>query len=707
MVMFHADETQVSSVFKQLHRFLADRRCRTMGIALTLVLLVVAFFAAVIPIAYANVRSADWDQHEYLKIALWIAHGGDMTDSNRHPLYPALLAPFAQRDIGFFTTGKLFSIGLGGLGLLLIFWVARHYVGDVGALMVTALLMLNDEYRTAAGHVDVEVLLTPLFFAAWHASGVAARRIIENTSGAIKMAMAAGILSGLCYLAKGTGLIFPVLFGAPLLLFMGLKPLRAKAAWAFATAFVLLALPLWIHNIVHYGAPTYNIITTRCMWLDNWENSYVYDETELPTFGAYWQTHSLGDALERLWNGLTRVAPRQWYTAMRPAFLPDAPWAQWSSLAVGLIVWAGVTYRAARNWAQRGPQYVLSSLGLLAFLLLFAFYHPIGDAARFMGPWLPVVGTAAIWLCRSQERAPKYAPVGAVAGLLVCLTAAGLTLQQPEGVIFQLTTLRAHDQQTSAATTAFMEDILARTHPGERIILGPTHALAEWLTYDRDVRAIPQVRQNWPSFTTWLIEHEARVIALDRESWKRRQPLLNTYWTLTGNGLSATALPPGWTLVRPAAHPCDPCLYAFDPAPYRPENTADFAYAAQAVLAGYTLTPATLMAGTPFTLTLYWQLQQPLTETTHVFVHLLNAGGALAAQHDGPLVLPSGMAEHDQYWAGTRLRDSHPLPPLPPGVYSVRVGLYRWASQTRLTATSAHFPTPDSYPELLHFSIPE
>lgn len=696
------------SIFTRLKNLLSDRRCRIVGVALAVAFIIAAFFAAVIPLAYANVRSADWDQRDYMKIALWITHGGAMTDGNRHPLYPALLTLFARRDMGFFTTGKLLSIGLGGLGLLLVFWVARHYVGNVGALVVTMLLMLNGEYRTAAGYVDVEVLLTPLFFAAWHAAGVAAQRITRNESGAVRAAILAGILSGLCYLAKGTGLVLPVLFGASLLVFLGMRVWRPKAVWAFAAAFALLALPLWIHNTRHYGSPAYNVNTTRYIWLNNWESSYTYDEGELPTFRTYLQTHTPGEVLERLWNGLSLVAPGQWYTAARPVILGDALWAQWGSIVIGLAVLGGVTYRTARNWPIYGPHYVLSVVGLLAFLVLFAFYHPIGDdAARFIVPWAPVMYMAPLWLLKPHLTPPQRAKAGAAVGVMVCLVAAGLTLLRHTDALPQLMTMRVHDQQASAGTVQLMQDILDRTQPGERFILGPTHALAEWLTYDRDVRAIPQVRQNWPSFTTWLVKHEVRVIALDRESWERRQILLDDYWRLTEAGLTATSLPPGWTLVRPESYPCDPCLYTFDPAPYLPDMATDFVYADQAALAGYTLTPPTLSAETPCTLTLHWQLQQSLNETTHVFVHLLDASGALVAQHDGPLVSLSGMTEHDQYRAGTSIRDVHPLPALPPGAYSVRVGLYRWADQTRLVATSANFAVPDSYPELLSMIVSE
>jgi len=291
--------------------------------------------------------------------------------------------------------------------------------------------------------------------------------------------------------------------------------------------------------------------------------------------------------------------------------------------------------------------------------------------------------------------------------MMLCLISVALTLLRYDGAVSQLISMRTHDRQSSVITVRLMQNILDRTQSGDRLILGPTHALPEWLAYDRDVRPIPQVRQNWPSFTTWLVERNVRLVVLDREVWNRRRPLLGVYWTLTEAGLMADSLPPGWKLVAPKVYPCDPCLYTFDSAPYLPEVTANLVYENQAVLGGYNLTPAILSAERAFTLTLHWRLQQDMNENIHVFTHILGADGALVAQHDGPLVDLLGIAEHDQYQVGTRIHDVHPLPPLPSGTYSVRVGLYRWATQIRLTATSTDFSLSSNYPELLRLHICE
>jgi len=45
----------------------------------------------------ANSNSSDYDQRSYLGLAIDIQDGDALTDGNRHPLYPALLAPFAAR----------------------------------------------------------------------------------------------------------------------------------------------------------------------------------------------------------------------------------------------------------------------------------------------------------------------------------------------------------------------------------------------------------------------------------------------------------------------------------------------------------------------------------------------------------------------------------------------------------------------------------
>lgn len=74
---------------------------------------------------------------------------------------------------------------------------------------------------------------------------------------------------------------------------------------------------------------------------------------------------------------------------------------------------------------------------------------------------------------------------------------------------------------------------------------------------------------------------------------------------------------------------------------------------------------------------LYWQATQPVTDMLKVFVHVMDAAGQLVAQHDGIPALWTYST--DRWTVGETVVDFHQVlleTALPPGSYSIRVGLY-------------------------------
>lgn len=638
--------------------------------AFLLILVLAVFVTAVIPAIYQNTASSAWDQRDYLKIALWMSQGDGITDGNRSPLYPLFLAPFASREIAFFTTAKLVSLGIGLAGLGIIFAISRRIVGKLGALLVLILFMANAEYRQAAAFVDVEVLLVPLFLLAWYTGYQAIDRIVSGTSDALTWSIFAGLFAGLTYLAKGTGMLLVLLFAAVLLLILGLDMLRKRGFWAFVFTFILVSLPLWIYNAVRFGNPLFNVNTQHYIWLDSWEESYVYPSDSLPTAVSYLKTHSLAEMAERLWNGLTLVTPKQWYKAARLAGLPESELLVWGTAVLGLLVLLLIGYQVSRTWPDKRVPFLYTLLGLVMFVILFAWYHPISNAARFVLPWIPVIFISLVWWLgkywRGRERPYLLITVSILAAILL--------IQMDSFTL--LPRLYTHDQTASRQPVATIQTILRRTQPGETFILGPTHDQVEWLAYDRTIQPIPLIRQNWPSFSTLLLDENVSTILLDEETFTRRQILLDDYWHLTDDGLTADNLPPGWTLIEPDTFPCATCLFAFDGEVFTPLVRQEMDFAGQVKLLGYTLAPATPLPEQPFTLTLHWQLLAPLTRTTHVFVHILDESGEIVAQSDGPLIADLQYYPDQEFLAGSYVLDDHLLSPLLPGTYAVHIGLY-------------------------------
>jgi hypothetical protein len=105
-------------------------------------------------------------------------------------------------------------------------------------------------------------------------------------------------------------------------------------------------------------------------------------------------------------------------------------------------------------------------------------------------------------------------------------------------------------------------------------------------------------------------------------------------------------------------------------------------------LAGYAIAPAMAPQGSPVRVTLSWQASGlPDTDET-VFVHLVDAKGAIVAQADGP---PGSAAEPTGTWEpGQVVTDVHTLvlpATVSAGAYHLQVGLYNLQTGVRLPAT--------------------
>jgi len=101
-------------------------------------------------------------------------------------------------------------------------------------------------------------------------------------------------------------------------------------------------------------------------------------------------------------------------------------------------------------------------------------------------------------------------------------------------------------------------------------------------------------------------------------------------------------------------------------------------------LLGYDL-PKSVHPGQSLNLTLYWESIMPTPWDYTVFVHLLDAQGAIVSQVDEQ---PRQYDYPTSYWLpGDHVTDRHTLSTpqnLEPGEYSLAVGLYRLGDQTRL-----------------------
>ncbi|MCO5182600.1 MAG: glycosyltransferase family 39 protein [Anaerolineae bacterium] len=127
-------------------------------------------------------------------------------------------------------------------------------------------------------------------------------------------------------------------------------------------------------------------------------------------------------------------------------------------------------------------------------------------------------------------------------------------------------------------------------------------------------------------------------------------------------------------------------LYVLD-APQTPATTLDMALGDGVRLTGFSLESDQVQAGQPLLLTLFWEGIRPIERDYTVFVHLTDENGQPVAQTDGQ---PGGGTRPTSGWQpGEAVRDSYAVPlaaDMPPGVYTLQVGMYLWPELTRLTS---------------------
>jgi len=130
--------------------------------------------------------------------------------------------------------------------------------------------------------------------------------------------------------------------------------------------------------------------------------------------------------------------------------------------------------------------------------------------------------------------------------------------------------------------------------------------------------------------------------------------------------------------------------YARDLSAFSVDHRVDARLGDHVELLGYTLPSTMISAGDTFSVTLFWRSDGLVGADNHVFVHVLDQGGNLVAQHDG---VPASRDRPTWGWQkGEVVRDDHPVPVpagLPRGTYTLSVGMYDYGTKARLPARDA------------------
>jgi len=641
-----------------------------------------------------NHDSSGFDQRSFLNLGLKIRAGKKLTDGNRHPLYPALLALFARREWSYFTGGKLLSLGLGALTLLLIFWLTRRLRGAEVALAVTFLLSLNPIYRRVTSHVMAESLLVGLFFLSWHLTRQGFKRQ--------PLWVSAGAMAALAYLTKATGQLLAMAFLLTVLLVYGRGIQRAwRGVAGYLAAYGLTAAPLWAYNVVRYGHPFYNFNTAHVMWFDHWEDKYA--QGPLPTLGSYLRTHALMEMLQRQWVGLGDAlaawgqATLPWGQGGTPGDI--SPW--WGVLVLaGLIVISIRGVRHARGNAGLGGDVYSGVLCTLTFLL-FAWYAQAYIAPRFFVPLAPLVylhmaDGAVRWGRDLLGRVRRWAPMRLSTlrglGLLACAvlglawTLEGTDISRAVGED-PFVSDRAYNAESDVLFTWFQDNL----PPDVNFLWGPSTTFGSW-RYEQgyDFEEIPSGMDAWRELEAHVHRERCRYAIVDTHTYHRRQALLSPFFAVEQGRIRMEAAPPGWALtyVQPGL-PCRWCVFQLlDQQPI--SRPLSLTLGGQIRLLGYDVPDGTVQAGGHLRFTLYWQPTAPVHEDYTVFTHLLSPQGVLLAQVDRqPL---QGRVPTGRWLPGAIYADRFDMalpPDIPPDEAQLEVGLYQLATMERLPVVTA------------------
>lgn len=345
----------------------------------------------------------DDDQLAYLLTAQEIAlHGGPMgvwsdlwsgkfEESNRHPLYLVLLGISPTVEFG-----RALSIAISLTSWGLTGWIVRRKFGSLTAGLSMILLGTNGAWLFHSPRLVCEVLLTGLSGLMWlmfvptSPSPVEERpkasissQLSESTGLSLGVAWVTGVLAGLCYLTKGTGLLLVagvVVAWSVVHVFMSCRWIPwIKSTALFSISVIVVTSPLLARNIKRFGSATYNV-NSYLLWVDAYESP-----TALASQGAlsaaresYLNSHSMGQIIQREVTGLA------WETFIFLRSLGPAP-AEDARVLFG-IVWWGF------GWIGLASVSRLSACILLAWTVLvvvtMAWYVPIAAGDRFVMPLL-------------------------------------------------------------------------------------------------------------------------------------------------------------------------------------------------------------------------------------------------------------------------------------------------------------------------------
>lgn len=493
----------------------------------------VLLFLVFLAVTYANSKA--WnnpnrgDQDLDLTLGLKIRHFEALSDGYHHPLLPALVAPFAAKDLGYFAKAKLVNVAIGATAFWAVAWVGWRLVGPGPTFLALVALSPGLSNKSAEFTAEPLLLLGVVLTFYWLVRG-----FDQPWAWGV-----AGAWAGLAYLTKGSALLLPIAY-VVCVLRIAPKWLRRPQFWLFPGAFLLIASPLLVYNWRIYGWPFFNYNTAHVIWLDSHESQMLMFEQGPPTMFSYLASHSLEDILRRWLTGLVKVRGVEWI---------------WPFLLIFLVVpksWLAY-FRAG---PEKRPAIAGATTLVLTFYLPFSWSAVVLRGMRFLLPLFPIIfllladivifygARAAHWLwgpCRRARLASMAMWGGlAVLGMTLVVQLGWHDLPAPLAIDFE-------DQATAEVyrlldTPAF---------EGKRVLFGPSHAFTGTWLFKHPV-AFPTIPPGLSAteLLPWLQRQGIDYILANEEMIRRRRETLRDYLAVNHTeGVQVLRTEPGWEVI--------------------------------------------------------------------------------------------------------------------------------------------------------------
>jgi 4-amino-4-deoxy-L-arabinose transferase-like glycosyltransferase len=438
-------------------------------------------------------------------------YAGRFTESNRHPLYLAILALFARPELAFHDDARVLAVALGALALLACWWTARRHFGREAAALLAVMLSGSGALVWTASRECADTMLVA--FWALSIGGIldGARNGGADDGPNRRAFLLAGVWGGLAYLSKGPGIFLPICVALTLLARDRLRALQDLRGWLFGGAFALVSSPLWVRNLRVYHSPTYSL-NSKYLWIDRLPD---FAETFAPHADALlphgpreyfaratpaslvWRVViGLGETIFHFGDALALVAPG-------PGTVLHVAW-----VVLGVVL-GGISVRLL--WKrERGFARTFHLVHTVWWCLFLWFFNASGGASRYFLPLvtttlLPVLAARLVEGGRLASR--RFA---AVAGLVTFSIAGTLALDREP--------TRAPDGWVEVETW-----LLGRLAPGESYAVDArTHLQPRWLA-PRAHQVIISASWNMQPIPTdemlrYLCEEHVRYVVLDARS---------------------------------------------------------------------------------------------------------------------------------------------------------------------------------------------